>query len=83
MKGPTESCQQGGWREQNLVLVIYTLFDNDKCIFFTNVSENITFGRFCENGSELWTWVKMVKHKIFCLKRGCKGPRLPLVDRVS
>ena len=97
MKGPTESCPQGGWREQNQVLstespwkgakssfhVIYTLFNNDKCLFFTNVSENITFGRFCENGSEWWTWVKMVKHKIFCLKRGCKGPRLPLVDIVS
>ena len=66
LKGPTESCPQGGRRELNQVLsikrpwkgakssfhLIYKLFNNDKCLLFTNVLENITFARFCENGSE-------------------------------
>ena len=72
-KGPTESCPQGGWTEQNQVLsteslwkgakssfhLIYTLINNDTCLFFTNVSENIIFGRFCENGSK-WLNIRFV-----------------------
>ena len=65
-KGPTESCRQGGRREQNQVVsieihwkgakssfhVIYTLLKNYKCFFFARVLKKVIFGRFCENGLE-------------------------------
>ena len=90
-KGPTESCPQGGWREQNPPLsiekyckgakssfyVIYTLLNNDKCLFFAKLSENVNVG------SKWVSMVNLVQNEIFCLKKGYNGPGLPEVDKVA
>ena len=51
------------WKGANSIFhVIYTSFDDDKCLFFTNVSENVAFGRFVkivQNGELGTKWLNI------------------------